>query len=57
MMRYQCNTCGKVAEGAVEELHAQGWRCRSLTKNNRVKRICACPEHTEMMKAELGGSA
>lgn len=56
-VRYQCNTCGARAQGTVEELHGKGWRCRSVTKNMRVKRICACPEHAELMRVELGGGA
>lgn len=54
---YQCNTCGARAEGTVEELHKGGWRFRNVAKNKRIKRICACPEHAELMKAELGGGA
>jgi DNA-directed RNA polymerase subunit RPC12/RpoP len=54
-VRYRCNTCGARAEGSLEELHRKGWRCRTLTKNGRNKRICACPQHVDMMQAELGG--
>lgn len=54
-VRYRCNTCGTCVEGTAEELHARGWRCRTLTKNGRNRKICACPEHAELMRAELGG--
>ncbi len=56
-VRYLCTTCGAHSEGTAEELYRKGWRCRTLKKNGRNKRICACPEHAEMMAAELGEGA
>lgn len=53
--RYRCTCCGRTVEGTVEELNAQGWKRRTRTKNSRNKIITACPEHVDLMRAELGG--
>lgn len=49
---YRCNTCGKEAEGTVDALYRQGWRWKSIKKNNRLKRLCGCPIHAELVDRE-----
>ena len=51
---YHCNTCGARAEGTVDELYRKGWRCKSIKKNNRLKRLCGCPMHAEIVEKGAG---
>lgn len=43
--RYRCTTCGRTAEGTVEQLNSQGWKRVTVRKGKRDKIIVECPEH------------
>lgn len=52
MNAYKCNACGAIAEGKWEDLYKKGWRCRSFKKGGRVKRMCGCPMHAELVERD-----
>lgn len=52
-IKRRCTSCGKSIEGEPKELLEAGWRWTSRKKGGRDKKIVGCPQHRDVIEAEL----